>query len=429
MTSCNGRAAARSLQLLGLTNPDAQMLRAAFTMSESHDPVPNAASSPAPVARWVLVALTAATLYACWPLWPALVLATWTAALAGPLLTRFERGLRGKRRAAAALSLLLFLVLALPLLAIVLGVVSGAQDLARLLTAQPSAKGALESIATGPEGPGPQVPSDLASAVELLERRGTQGLDLLRNVAGAAASGLVSLLMYFGGAYAFLVHGPEVWAWMRRHSPLPPQHLERFSGAFHETGHGLLVGVGLTSATQGVVATLVYLALGVPRWWVLGPITGLASMIPLTGSALVWAPVALGFFLGDHTAKAIILLVLGAGVISTADNLLRPIYARVGSLRMPTVSTVRRVVRRPGGVRHLGRAARSARGPIVARSAGTAQRGASSQSTVGSLKRRGRRPRRENEPPGRQCRAVGTPRRHARRGALASWSRNDWAGR
>ena len=312
------------------------MLRALFTMSESDAPVSNTAPSPAPVARWILIGSTAAALYVCWPLWPALVLAAWTAALAGPLLTRFERRLRGKRRAAAALSLLLFLVLALPLLAIVLGVLSGAQDLARLLAAQPSAKGALESIATGPEGPGTQVPGDLAGVLELLERHGTQSLALLRNVAGAAASGVVLLFIYFGGAYAFLVHGPEVWVWMRRHSPLPPQHLERFSGAFHETGHGLLVGVGLTSATQGAVATLVYMALGVPRWWVLGPITGLASMIPLIGSALVWVPVALGFFLGDHTVKAVILLVLGGGVISTADNVLRPIYARVGLLRMPT---------------------------------------------------------------------------------------------
>jgi predicted PurR-regulated permease PerM len=95
------------------------------------------------------------------------------------------------------------------------------------------------------------------------------------------------------------------------------------------------MGVGLTSATQGLVATLVYLSLGVPRWWVLGPITGLASMIPLVGSALVWAPVMLGLFLTGHPIKGAILVVLGVGVISIVDNLLRPIYARMGALKMP----------------------------------------------------------------------------------------------
>lgn len=288
-----------------------------------------------PNTRWLLMGLTIAAVYACWPLWPALVLAAWTAGLAGPLLARFERGLRGKRRAAAALSLLLFVLLALPVVAVVLGVLSGAHDLAGLLAAQPSAKGALESIALGPDA-APQVPRDLAGALQLFERHGGQALAVLGNVAGAAASGAVLLLMYFGGAYVLLIHGPEVWAWMLKHSPLPRTHLERLGAAFHETGRGLLIGVGLTSATQGLVATVVYFLLGVPRWWVLGPITGLASVVPLFGSALVWAPLAAGFFLGDHVGKAVILLVFGAGVISTADNLLHAIYARVGSLRMPT---------------------------------------------------------------------------------------------
>jgi predicted PurR-regulated permease PerM len=92
----------------------------------------------------------------------------------------------------------------------------------------------------------------------------------------------------------------------------------------------------LTSATQGFVATLAYLALGVPRWWVLGPITGLVSMIPVVGSALVWAPITFGLFLTHHPIKGFVLAFLGLAVIGTVDNLLRPIYARLGSLRMPT---------------------------------------------------------------------------------------------
>lgn len=306
-----------------------------ITMNE-HPESPAASRRHEDVSRWLLVGLTAAAIYACWSLWPALVLAAWTARLARPWLVRLERLLHGKRRAAATLSLLMFVLLALPLLALVLGVVSGAQDLARLLAGQPSVQVALQSVALGPQAPVPTLPSDLGGALVLLERHGAQALAVLGNLAGAAASGALLLLMYFGGAYAFLIHGPELWAWIRRNSPLPNPHLERLSAAFHETGRGLLVGVGLTSATQGLVATLVYLALGVPRWWVLGPITGLASIVPFFGSALVWAPLAVGFFLGEQVGKAAVVVVFGAGVISVADNVLHPIYARVGSLRMPT---------------------------------------------------------------------------------------------
>lgn len=286
--------------------------------------------------RWTLVGLAAAALYACWPLWPALLLAAWTAGLGRPLLARLERGLAGRRRAAAVLSLLLFLVLSLPVALVVLGVLSGAQDLAHVIAQSSSAKAALEAIAAGNGGGSETVwPTSLPAVVDLVQRYGAQGFGVLTRLAGAAATGLVGLFMFFGGAFAFLLDGPDAWAWCKRHSPLEPEHLERYAAAFHETGRGLLVGVGLTTATQGLVATVAYLALGVPRWWVLGPITGIASVIPLVGSGLVWGPIMIGLFLTQHPVQATILGVLGLGVISTVDNVLRPIYARMGALEMP----------------------------------------------------------------------------------------------
>ncbi|MBX7099343.1 MAG: AI-2E family transporter [Myxococcaceae bacterium] len=286
--------------------------------------------------RWTVVALSVGLLVVCWPLWPALLLAAWTATLARPLLERFERGLKGRRRAAAALALLLFLVLAVPLGLITLGILSGAQDLLAAIRESPSTESALATITSGgTEAPTVAIPRDLAGALELAQRYGSQGLSLLTNVAGAAAKGLVWLLIYFGGAFVFLLDGPAAWAWCRRHSPLRPEHLDRLTAAFHETGRGLLVGVGLTSATQGLMATVVYLSLGIPRWWVLGPITGLATIIPVAGSALVWGPIALGLFLTGNPIKGVVLLALGLGLISTVDNVLRPVFAKMGALKLP----------------------------------------------------------------------------------------------
>src|SRR6187399_552805 len=226
----------------------------------------NGGLSTASALRWTLVGLTAATIYVCWPLWPALVLAAWTAALGRPLLVRFERGLKGRRRAAVALSLLLFLVFLLPLGLVVLGVTSGAQELAQLIAQTSSVESALGTIAAGSERTqAPQLPNSLPALIELLQRYGEQGVNVLKTLAGAAATGLVALFIYFVGAFVFLLDGPSAWSWCKRHSPLRSDHLERMAAAFHETGRGLVVGLGLTSVTQGLVATLVYLALGVPR--------------------------------------------------------------------------------------------------------------------------------------------------------------------
>lgn len=287
---------------------------------------------------WTTLLLGGAALYLCWPLWPSLVLAAWTAALARPLQRRLEKWLRGRRRAAEVLALLVFLLLAIPVALVVVGIIAGAQDLARAVAASTSTKTALEAIAAGGSESAIATASlSIPGLISLAQRYGAQGLPMLSNLAGVAAEGLVAVFIYFAGAYAFLVDTGEAWSWARRHAPMRPEHLDRFAAAFHETGRGLLVGVGLTTITQGLMATAIYGAMGVPRWWVLGPITGVASMIPVIGSTLVWGPIALGLLLGGHTVKALILLGLGLGVISTVDNLLRPLYARLGSLKMPTL--------------------------------------------------------------------------------------------
>jgi predicted PurR-regulated permease PerM len=101
-----------------------------------------------------------------------------------------------------------------------------------------------------------------------------------------------------------------------------------------ETGRGLLASVVLTALVQAVVATVVYAILGVPRALILGFATFIAAMIPSVGSALVWLPVALGLLFADHPTRAAVLFALGLGVISTSDNVLRPLLARWGSLQL-----------------------------------------------------------------------------------------------
>jgi predicted PurR-regulated permease PerM len=290
--------------------------------------------------RWATLLLSVAALYLCWPLWPALVLAAWTASLLRPVLARLERRLQGRRAAAAVLTSMVAVLLATPAVLIAVGVVVGAGELSEVLTTAPTASGALERIATGDgqsDAPPLEVPHTVAEAAELAKRYGSQAFELLSGVAGAASEALLLLVVYFAGTFVFMRRGPSDWQWLMTHLPLNQRHLERFAGAFEETGRGLLVGVGLTCAVQGAVASIVYFALGVPQAWVLGPVTGLAAVIPVVGSAMVWAPIALGLLLTEHPIKAAILLILGVGVIGTIDNLLRPVFARIGTLRLPTL--------------------------------------------------------------------------------------------
>jgi len=83
-------------------------------------------------------------------------------------------------------------------------------------------------------------------------------------------------------------------------------------------------GVLAVAAAQGVLATLAFWVLGLhsPVLW--GMVTALFSLVPIVGSAAVWAPAVIILAVSGHWVKALILLGWGAGVVAQVDNVVRP---------------------------------------------------------------------------------------------------------
>jgi predicted PurR-regulated permease PerM len=247
----------------------------------------------------------------------------------------------GRERAAAVLTMLLLLALVVPCVLLLAALAGDAVDLVRRVLASQGGRGALEAIVSGGNGPGPaETPFSwrsfgLGQAFDLVKQYGSNALRVLQTVAGAAAEVALWLFIFLLGSYTFLTDGPRAYRWLEGRAPLHPRHTRRLVGAFHETGRGLLIGVGLTALIQGLGAMVTYVALGVPRALVLGALTCFAALIPSFGTALVWVPVAAGLALAGRHVPAIILAAIGTVVISSLDNVLRPVLSRFGELRMP----------------------------------------------------------------------------------------------
>jgi predicted PurR-regulated permease PerM len=139
--------------------------------------------------------------------------------------------------------------------------------------------------------------------------------------------------------------------------------MERLKSAFQETGRGLLIGVGLTCVVQGFVAAIAYLCLQIPRWYALGVLTGLCSLMPILGTALVWIPITIGFFLQQAYIKACIMIAIGVFAIGSVDNLLRPLFSKLGSFQMSTLLLLLTIF---GGLELLG-AWGALLGPLIVR--------------------------------------------------------------
>lgn len=290
--------------------------------------------------RVVVVVLVAAAALTFLPLWAPLVLAVWVAVLVRPLMVRISNATGGLHRAAGAVVVLLVTAIFVPLAASIVSLSRGAIDLVKSVLASDGAKSALIAIVSGDQ---PAAPSGTVALLEsparvfaLLQEHGAQAMQLVGGIAGAATEAVVALFVFVYAVYVFLVDGPAMYEWFEKRAPLELEHTRRLVGAFLETGRGLFVGVGLTGLAQGVVATTTYFALGVPRAFVLGLLTCIASLIPSIGTALVWVPIAIGLALAGKTAAAIIMAVVGIAVIGTVDNVLRPVFARFGNLELST---------------------------------------------------------------------------------------------
>ena len=172
--------------------------------------------------------------------------------------------------------------------------------------------------------------------IQLVREHGGQAYRALQVVAGATARALLGLFLFIFGAYSFLVSGPAWYHASLRYSPMAPRALRRLMQAFNETGRGLLIGVGLTALAQGTVATIAYLILRIPSAFVLGLLTAIGSLVPSVGSALVWVPVAAGLALTGRWVASLVLVAIGVLVIGTIDNILRPLFSRIGALQLPT---------------------------------------------------------------------------------------------
>jgi predicted PurR-regulated permease PerM len=75
---------------------------------------------------------------------------------------------------------------------------------------------------------------------------------------------------------------------------------------------------------QGSLGGVAFAILGLRSPVVWGVVMGVASFIPLVGTALVWLPAALWLLATGHVLQGVVLLGVGA-LISNVDNVVRPL--------------------------------------------------------------------------------------------------------
>jgi predicted PurR-regulated permease PerM len=283
-----------------------------------------------PLAGWIIAVLLMASAVVFVPFAPWAILALWLALYAERIHAPFTRRLGNRPRLAAALTISLLALIALPIAAVIATMVDDAVALVRNIIASDRTSAVFEQLVQGGSA------GDHQDVTGMLTSQGGRAWAIAQQVAGATAHVVIGLLILVTGIYGVLVDGRAWWAWIEGHVPVAPAHLRRFAEAFRETGRGLWFGVVGAGAVQAVAATIAFFVLRVPHALPLGLLTLIFSVIPAVGTAIVWIPVAAGLALTGRTEAAIAMSAIGVLVISAIDNLARPWLARRGELALPS---------------------------------------------------------------------------------------------
>ena len=118
--------------------------------------------------------------------------------------------------------------------------------------------------------------------------------------------------------------GPSFMIRARQILPFESDHSERMIREANDLIFASVVSSLVAAAAHGILGGLAFGLAGItaPVFW--GVMMGFFSLVPVVGSALIWAPAAISLIADGHIAAGILLAVFCSVVVGLVDNLLRP---------------------------------------------------------------------------------------------------------
>ena len=153
-----------------------------------------------------------------------------------------------------------------------------------------------------------------------------QILEWGRALAAGLGRAAFNIMIAVFTSFCLFVHGESLGTQLRRGARrLGGEQMIPLLRQVRDTVKGVVYGSILTSIVQGLLAAIGFWVAGIPYPWLLGALTLVLSFVPF-GPPFVWAPAGAWLIADGRLWPGILLLVWGAGVVSTIDNVLRPFF-------------------------------------------------------------------------------------------------------
>jgi predicted PurR-regulated permease PerM len=310
-----------------------------------------------------LALLTAATVYLsfviAWPFLTPVITAALLATAIFPLFRRLSVYVRNRSAAALLATVLVLIAIVLPTVLIVNKLAHETTALYGWLNEQQTLEGGWKEYAGSLVDP----PLEwLASRTGISQQQLRQAvLDRLQNVSSALVNWAKSLVVNIGETilntaimlltlFFLLRDGERIRDRLGAILPIEPHRYQQLIDTISASIAANMYGVVAVALAQGTLGAIGYAIAGLPSVMLWSVATALFSMIPLAGAASVWIVASIYLMATAQWGKAIFMLVWGAAVISTADNIVRPLVLS-GRVKLHTLLIFFSLV---GGVKAFG---------------------------------------------------------------------------
>jgi len=146
-----------------------------------------------------------------------------------------------------------------------------------------------------------------------------------KNLTQNSLTFLIMFVIMIYALFFFLKDGERMLKKLAHISPLGDEHEIIMYKKFTSTVRAVLKGTLIIGAIQGFLGGVLFYITGIDGALVLGIMMIMFSIIPGFGSYVIWLPAALTMFILGNIWQGILIVTIGALVISTIDNFLRPV--------------------------------------------------------------------------------------------------------
>jgi predicted PurR-regulated permease PerM len=156
-----------------------------------------------------------------------------------------------------------------------------------------------------------------------LAKANTEVMGMAQKILGSTLNSLGILVMMFFILYFMLIQTSDVEFGMRKYIPFTNKNVQTLIQKTRALVYSNAIGIPIVAVIQGLAGLIGYWMFGVPDFILFGILTAIASVIPVVGTMLIYAPLMIYLLSMNQTWQGVAVGIWGFVVIGGIDNVAR----------------------------------------------------------------------------------------------------------